>query len=234
MSIIVRPSNARGHAQHGWLDSHHTFSFADYFDPEHMGFSALRVINDDRVAPGGGFGTHGHRNMEILSYVIDGALEHRDSMGHGSVMRPGDVQMMSAGSGVRHSEFNASQSEPVRFLQIWILPNEENATPRYGQSHFAPEARLDQWRLVASADGRDGSLPIRQDASVYAALLEPGKTATHALGPSRKAWVQIATGGATLNGAALKEGDGAAIEDVDEIRLTGDVAGTQALLFDLP
>ena len=234
MSITVRPSNERGHAHHGWLESYHTFSFANYHDPANMGFSALRVINDDRVQGGGGFAPHGHRNMEILSYVIDGGLEHRDSMGSGSVIRPGDVQLMSAGSGVRHSEFNASATDPARFLQIWIMPNEENAKPRYGERNFAPDQRQGQLRLIASPDGRDGSLPIRQDASVYATLVDPGERVSLTLAPGRKAWLQIATGAATLNGVALKEGDGAAIEDAEALELVANAPGTQALLFDLP
>jgi quercetin 2,3-dioxygenase len=234
MSIVVRPSNQRGHAHHGWLESYHTFSFANYYDPAHMGFGPLRVINDDRVQGGGGFPPHAHRNMEILSYVIDGGLEHRDSMGSGSVIRPGDVQVMSAGTGVRHSEFNASEKDPVRFLQIWIEPDTENAKPRYGERNFSPEQRLGQLRLIASRDGRDHSLPIHQDADVFATLLEPGKTVTHTLAAGRKGWVQIATGSATLNGVALAEGDGAAIEDVGELTLATETPGTQALVFDLP
>lgn len=175
--MTIRPAEARGHAQHGWLDSHHTFSFANYHDPRHMGFHALRVINDDRVAPGQGFGTHPHRDMEIISYVLEGGLEHRDSMGTGSVIRPGDLQRMSAGTGVLHSELNASKSEPVHFLQIWLLPDQHGIPPSYEQKNFPRESRLGRLKIVASPDGRDGSVTVHTDAVVYAGVFEQGQTA---------------------------------------------------------
>lgn len=234
MSIVVRKAAERGHADHGWLDSHHTFSFAGYQDPAQMGFGALRVINEDRVQPGAGFGEHGHRNMEILSYVISGALEHRDSIGSGGVLRPGDVQTMSAGSGVRHSEFNASQTEPVHFLQIWILPNRQEPAPRYAQRHFAADERRSHLRLIASQDGADGSLAIHQDARVFATLLDDGERVAQSLASGRRAWVQIATGAATVNGASLVAGDGAAVSDASEISIVSSAQASQILVFDLP
>jgi len=230
--IRVRRSEDRGHAQHGWLDSHHTFSFADYYDPAQMGFRALRVINEDRVAPGEGFPTHSHRDMEILSYVLEGGLEHKDSLGTGSVIRPGDVQRMSAGTGVAHSEFNASQQEPVHFLQIWILPERRGLTPGYEQKHFPEESRKGQLRLIASPDGEEGSVSIRQDVRLYSALLAPGQTVRHALAPGRHAWVQVARGAVRLDGQTLHAGDGAAISEEQAITLTAD-APSEILLFDL-
>jgi redox-sensitive bicupin YhaK (pirin superfamily) len=230
--ITIRPAGERGHAQHGWLDSHHTFSFADYHDPRHMGFRALRVINDDRVAPGQGFGTHPHRDMEIISYVLEGALEHRDSMGTGSVIRPGDVQRMSAGSGVTHSEFNSSASEPVHFLQIWIQPAARGVKPSYAQKNYAPAERQGRLRVVVSPDGRDGSLAMNSDTVVHAGLLDAGESAELALAPDRHAWVHVASGRVRVNGRELKEGDGAALSAEASLRLEG-VDGGEVLVFDL-
>ena len=230
--ITVRPAQARGHASHGWLDSHHTFSFANYYDPNHMGFRALRVINDDRVEPGRGFGTHGHRDMEIISYVIEGALEHRDSMGTGSVIRPDDVQKMSAGSGVMHSEFNASQSEPVHFLQIWLVPSEQGLKPSYEQQTFSREDKQGTLRAVATPDGRDGSVTINSDAVVYAGLFSQGERAELALARERHAWVHVVRGKVRVNGRELSEGDGAAIFEEPSVCVEG-VSDGEVLLFDL-
>ncbi|MHB1954427.1 MAG: pirin family protein, partial [Sulfobacillus sp.] len=211
--IEIRKSEERGHANHGWLDSYHTFSFADYHDPSHVQFGSLRVINEDRVQPGQGFGTHGHRDMEIVSYVLEGTLKHRDSMGNGSIIRPGDVQRMSAGTGVTHSESNASQDELVHFLQIWILPKSMGLTPSYEQKHFALDDKRNRLCLVASSDGRDGSVTIQQDARIYSIVLEEGGSVTHALGISRRAYVHVARGCSKVNGHALQAGDGARITD---------------------
>jgi redox-sensitive bicupin YhaK (pirin superfamily) len=230
--IRVRKAQERGHARHGWLESRHTFSFADYHDPQQMGFRDLRVINEDRVQPGRGFGMHSHRDMEILSYVLEGALEHRDSLGTGSVIRPGDVQRMSAGSGVSHSELNPSATEPVHFLQIWILPERDGGPPSYEQKHFPVEERRGALRLVASRDGRAGSIRIQQDASVYATLLEAGEAADHALRAGRHAWLQVARGRCSLNGTPLETGDGAAVSDEPALRIEAG-AGAELLLFDL-
>jgi hypothetical protein len=230
--ITRRPASERGHADHGWLDTRHTFSFADYHDPRHMGFRALRVINDDRVTAGHGFGTHGHRDMEIVSYVLEGALEHEDSMGTGSVIRPGDVQRMSAGTGVRHSEQNASKTEGVRFLQIWILPERTNLPPSYEQKTFPPEERKNRLRLVASRDGRDGSLTLHQDVALHAAVLDDGAAGEPVLAPGRHAWVQVAKGRVSLGELALDEGDGAAVSGEPAIVLTGRGAA-EILVFDL-
>jgi len=230
--IQVRKSTERGHAEHGWLESFHTFSFADYHDPERMGFRALRVINEDRVQPGQGFGTHGHRDMEILSYVLEGGLAHKDSTGGGGVIRPGDVQRMSAGTGVMHSEFNASRSEPVHFLQIWLLPDRRGVTPGYEQKHFPPEQRQGQLRLIASPDAADGSVKIHQDVRVYATLLGRGQSVSHALAPGRHAWVQVARGRIRIGDTALSSGDGAAISDERSVGLTA-VEPSEVLLFDL-
>jgi redox-sensitive bicupin YhaK (pirin superfamily) len=230
--IQVRKSNERGHADHGWLDSHHTFSFADYYDPAAMGFRALRVINEDRVAPAQGFGTHGHRDMEILSYVLDGGLAHKDSSGGGGVIRPGDVQRMSAGTGVMHSEFNASRTDPVHFLQIWLVPDRRGIAPGYEQKTFPPEQRQGQLRLIASPDAADGSLKIHQDARVYTTLLGKGDSVTHALAPGRHAWVQVARGKIRLGDVTLSAGDGAAISEESSLRLTADEP-SEVLLFDL-
>ena len=231
--ITLRKSRDRGIANFGWLDSRHTFSFGHYYDPTQMGFGPLRVINEDRVAPGGGFPTHGHANMEIISVVLAGALEHRDSLGTGSVIRPGDVQRMSAGSGIQHSEFNASKTEPVHFLQIWIQPDRLNIAPGYEQKHFDPAARRDRLCLLASGDGREGSLTMRQDADLFGSLLAAGGVVEHAFAPGRRGWLQVARGEVECNGQRLYAGDGAAIEGEAALRVQ---ATTEAefLLFDLP
>jgi quercetin 2,3-dioxygenase len=230
--LTIRRAEERGHAAHGWLDSHHTFSFADYHDPKHMGFRALRVINDDTVAPGGGFGTHPHRDMEIISYVLDGALEHKDSMGTGSVIRPGDVQRMSAGTGVYHSEFNSSRTEPVHFLQIWIIPDEGGIAPSYEQKTFPEADKRGRLRLVASPDGRDGSVRLHAAANVYASLLGEGDRAALPLAKGRGAWVHVARGTARVNGETLRAGDAARAEAEGEIALDG-VDHAEILVFDL-
>jgi quercetin 2,3-dioxygenase len=230
--FTLRKANERGHANHGWLDTWHTFSFAHYHDPEHMGFGDLRVINDDRVQPGQGFGTHGHRDMEIITYVLDGALEHKDSMGNGSVIRPGNVQRMSAGSGVRHSEFNASATDPVHLLQIWIEPNVTGIEPSYEEKHFTPDEKRGQLRLIASADGAAGSVTIHQDARLYAALLDGADSVTHALAAGRRAYVHVARGTVTVNGHALAGGDGARISDESRIDFSKG-SNAEILLFDL-
>ena len=229
--IDIRRADARGHTQLSWLDSRHTFSFGDYYDPAHMGFRALRVINDDRVAPGAGFGTHPHRDMEIITYVLDGALEHRDSLGNGSAIRPGEVQRMSAGTGIRHSEFNASREEPVHFLQIWILPAQEGLPPSYEQRALPAGAR-GGLALAASRDGRDGSVTVHQDVSVHAGQLDRGDTVAHPLAAGRHAWVQIARGSASLNGQTLQAGDGAAVSGEDQVGIRAD-GPAEILLFDL-
>jgi redox-sensitive bicupin YhaK (pirin superfamily) len=231
--LNVRPAAERGHANHGWLDSHHTFSFADYYDPAHMGFRILRVINDDRVAPGQGFGAHPHRDMEIVSYVLEGALQHRDSMGNGSVMVPGDVQRMSAGTGVRHSEFNASKSEAVHFLQIWILPARAGIEPGYEQKAFTEAEKRGRFRVVASPDGRDASVTIHADAVVSAGLFDQGERAEVAIAPARYAWIHVARGKARVNGRELGEGDGVALSDERTVTVEG-VDHAEVLLFDLP
>jgi quercetin 2,3-dioxygenase len=230
--IIVRPAEERGVANFGWLDSRHTFSFGHYYDPRHMGIGALRVINDDRVAPGGGFDTHAHQDMEIISYVLEGAMEHQDSIGTGSVIRPGDVQRMTAGTGIAHSEFNHSRAEPVHFLQIWIVPERKGLEPGYEQKTFPLEERRGKARLVASRDGRDGSLTVHQDIDLYTSVLEAGDEVAIALRPERSAWVQVARGAVTLNGTGLKEGDGAAVFDTATLTLTSDTGG-EVLVFDL-
>ena len=230
--LAIRHSEDRGLANFGWLDSRHTFSFGHYYDPNFMGFGPLRVINEDRVQPGKGFDTHGHRDMEIISYVLDGALEHKDSMGNGSVIRPGDVQRMSAGTGVRHSEFNASETDPVHFLQIWILPEKQGLEPGYEQRHFAADDKRGQLRLVGSRDGREGSVTIHRDADLYATLLDDGDSVSHELATGRKGWIQIARGSALLNEKQLGAGDGAAVEGPATIRLTASSA-TEILLFDM-
>jgi quercetin 2,3-dioxygenase len=230
--IIVRPAEERGVANFGWLDSRHTFSFGHYYDPRHMGIGALRVINDDRVAPGGGFDTHAHQDMEIISYVLEGAMEHQDSIGTGSVIRPGDVQRMTAGTGIAHSEFNHSRAEPVHFLQIWIVPERKGLEPGYEQKTFPLEERHGKARLVASRDGRDGSLTVHQDIDLYTSVLEAGDEVAIDLRPERSAWVQVARGAVTLNGTGLKEGDGAAVFDTATLTLTSDT-GSEVLVFDL-
>ena len=230
--IALRKSQDRGHANHGWLDSYHTFSFAGYYDPEEMGFGTLRVINEDRVAAGMGFGTHPHRDMEIISYVLEGELAHKDSMGTGSVIRPGDVQKMSAGTGVSHSEFNPSAEKPAHFLQIWIEPNQRGVKPSYEQQTFSVEQKRARLRLIASPDGADGSVRIHQDARVYASVLEGDDAVTYALPAGRSAYVHVARGSVQLNGTALTAGDGAKINAEKEIRLSnGD--GAEVLLFDM-
>ncbi len=230
--MTIRHAKDRGHAQHGWLDSHHTFSFADYHDPAHMGFRSLRVINDDRVQAGRGFGTHPHRDMEIISYVLEGALEHKDSMGTGSVIRPGDVQRMSAGTGVLHSEFNGSKSELVHFLQIWIVPRARGIEPSYEQKSFAAEGKRGRLRVVASPDGRDGSVTLHADAVLYAGLFDAGEVAELALAPGRHAWVHVARGKVRVDGRDLGAGDGASLSDERAVRVEG-VDGGEVLVFDL-
>jgi quercetin 2,3-dioxygenase len=229
--IKIRKANERGHAEHGWLDSYHTFSFAEYYDPQWMGFSSLRVINDDLVMPGMGFGTHPHRDMEIITYVLSGALEHKDSMGNGRIIRPGEVQYMSAGTGVRHSEFNPSKDEAVHLLQIWILPDQDGLNPHYAEKSLAG-APKGQFHLVASKLGREGSLAIHQDADLYIAQLEPGNEVVQALKPGRHAWVHVAEGEVKLNGHTLKTGDAAAFFDEPAVKLSG-TKPSQVLLFDL-
>jgi len=230
--IVIRDRDTRGHTKIDWLDSRHTFSFGDYRDPNHMGFRSLRVINDDRVIPGGGFGTHGHRDMEIVSYVLSGALEHKDSLGTGSVIRPGDVQRMSAGTGVTHSEFNHSQEEPVHFLQIWILPEREGIEPSYEQIKIPSEQRRGQFQLIGDRHGTDGAVTIHQDIRLYAAELEAGQEIIQNLPAGRHAWLHVARGEVTLNGDELREGDGAAISGEPSIRLATE-AGAELLLFDM-
>ena len=232
--LTIRRAEDRGHADHGWLDTRHTFSFAGYHDDRFMGFSDLRVINEDRVKPGQGFGTHGHRDMEILSYVLEGELGHRDSMGNGSVIRPGEFQRMSAGTGVTHSETNPSRSEPVHFLQIWILPRERGIRPGYEQRAFPESERRGRLRLVASADGADGSLTLHQDAAVLAGILGPGDRVRHEIPPGRTAWVQVARGEVTVNGERLRAGDGLGAVDEAALDLAGAGNGdAEVLVFDL-
>lgn len=230
--IELRKSSERGLADHGWLLSKHTFSFADYHDPAHMGFGALRVINEDQVQPGKGFGTHGHRDMEIISYVLEGALEHKDSMNNGSIIRPGDVQRMSAGTGVLHSEFNPSKGERVHFLQIWVQPNVAGIAPSYEEKHFDAASKRGKLRLVASPDGAEGSVKIHQDARLYAALVDGAEKVVHTLVSGRRAYVHVARGSVSVNGTALEAGDAAKITLVDQVILDG---GKQAevLVFDL-
>jgi redox-sensitive bicupin YhaK (pirin superfamily) len=230
--MIIRRSTERGHADHGWLNSFHTFSFADYYDPKHMGFRSLRVINEDRVQPGQGFGAHGHRDMEIISYVLEGALEHRDSLGTGSIIRPGDVQRMSAGSGVTHSEFNASRDDLVHFLQIWILPERRGLKPGYEQKAFPEAERSGVLRPVATRDGRDGSVTVHQDMSLYAALLDGGQAVRHQIEPGRHAWIHVARGGADVAGTQLEAGDAAALSEAGAVDIVGR-DGAEVLVFDL-
>ncbi len=227
----IRKAAARGQADYGWLNTHYTFSFADYYDPEHLGFRALRVINDDIVGPGGGFNTHGHRDMEIITYVLSGALEHKDSMGNGRVIRPGEFQYMSAGTGVMHSEFNPSRSEPVHLLQIWILPDQKGLKPHYAE-RIGTQLPAGQLNLVASKAGRDGSIAINQDADLYLAKLNPGDEVSHSLQPQRHAWVHVAEGEVNLNGKQLKAGDGAAISEEQALKFAAKTP-SQVLLFDL-
>ena len=230
--IQIRNADDRGHAEHGWLESFHTFSFADYHDEAHMGFRALRVINEDRVQPGRGFGTHSHRDMEIVTYVLEGALDHEDSLGTGSTIRPGDVQRMSAGTGVSHSEFNHSQTELVHFLQIWILPERAGLPASYEQRAFPERERLDRLRLVAARDARDGAVTVHQDVELYASVLSPGAAVEHALRRGRHAWLQVARGSVELSGKTLEAGDGAAISDEAAVRVKARERA-EILLFDL-
>jgi quercetin 2,3-dioxygenase len=230
--ITVRPAFERGSTQLKWLQSAHSFSFNNYLDPRHMGFRQLRVINDDWIKPGAGFGTHSHRDMEIITYVLEGALEHRDSTGNGSVIRPGDVQRMSAGTGISHSEYNHSHVGPVHLLQIWIMPNRQGLKPGYEQRSFAPEELRGRWRLIAAKDGRDGAVTVHQDVAVLVARLEPGERVSYRLQAGRHAWVQMAAGGVTLNDVALNAGDGAALSEVTTLDcIAGD--RSEVLLFDL-
>ncbi len=230
--ITIHKSNDRGHANHGWLDSRFSFSFAEYFDPEHVQFRTLRVMNDDRIAGGGGFPTHPHRDMEIVTYVLEGALAHKDSMGNGSVIRPGDVQYMSAGTGVAHSEFNASDKETVHLYQIWMFPDKKNYEPVYDQKHFSESDKRGKLRLVVSPDGREGSVKIRQDNELYATVLAAGESVKHEIKPNRHAYVQVARGSVKLNGKELETGDGAQISEEKSLQLTG-VKDAEVLLFDL-
>ncbi len=231
--LAIRKATDRGISNFGWLDSRHTFSFGSYMDPRNMGFSDLRVINEDQVAPGAGFGTHGHRDMEIISYVIEGELAHKDSMGTGSVIRPGDVQRMSAGTGVTHSEMNASAENSVHFLQIWILPESKGLKPGYEQKHFDFETRQDQWRLVGSRDGRENSVTIHQDVSLYAATLSQGARISYDLAADRKAWLQVVKGSVQLDGQTLAAGDGLAFADLESLSIIGSDSEAEVLLFDL-
>ena len=230
--ITLRKAQDRGHAQHGWLDSWHTFSFGDYYDPKHMGFRSLRVINDDSVAPGKGFPTHSHREMEIITYVLDGSLEHKDSMGNGSVMKPGDVQRMTAGTGVGHSEFNGSRSEPVHFLQIWVLPEGRNLPPGYEQKHFSKADRQGLLRVVASREGADGAVQVHQDVKLLAGLFGAGDSVSYALPAGRHAWLHVARGKIRVNGHDLQAGD--AVQASEEAALSlSDASDAEVLLFDL-
>jgi redox-sensitive bicupin YhaK (pirin superfamily) len=231
--LEVRKSEERGDARHGWLQSKHSFSFADYYDPRHTGFGPLLVINEDRVAPGAGFGTHGHRDMEIISYVLDGALEHKDSMGTGSVLHYGDVQRMSAGSGVRHSEFNGSKTEQVHFLQIWIQPNVQGIAPSYEEKHFATADKQGKLRLIASSDGREGSVTIHQDASLYVTILNGDDRVEQALASGRRAYVHVIRGRISANGVELKGGDALKISAEERVVLDKAEAA-EVLVFDLP
>ncbi len=230
--ITVRKSEARGHANHGWLDSYHTFSFAGYYDPNYMNFRALRVINEDVVSPGKGFGTHGHSDMEIITYVLEGALEHKDSLGTGAVIKPGEVQRMSAGTGIKHSEFNNSQTDPVHLLQIWLLPDTQGLPPSYEQREFPLAEKHGKLRLVAARDARDGAVKVHQDVDLYAAVLDKGSRVSHALGPNRHAWVQVARGSVLLNGWTLENGDAAAVSHEAEVVIEA-AEDAEFLLFDL-
>lgn len=230
--IEIIPADSRGAADHGWLKAKHSFSFADYHDPERMGFGSIRVINEDRIEPSQGFGTHPHNDMEIVTYIIDGALEHKDSMGNGSVIRAGDVQRMTAGTGVRHSEFNHSETEAVHLLQIWILPEELSLQPGYEQQHFDREDKLNQWRLIASSDGRDSSMRVHQAVDLYASVLEVGKKLQHSFASGHSGYLQIVSGTMIANGEQLEAGDGAAIDDVNELMVES-ASEAEAILFDM-
>ena len=229
---LIHDRNARGHAKIGWLESYHTFSFSNFYDPNRMGFRALRVINEDRVISGAGFSTHGHKDMEILTYVLEGALEHKDSLGTGSVIRPGDAQIMSAGTGITHSEFNYSQTEPVHLLQIWILPDQQGLKPRYEQRAFPLEEKKNKLCLIAAKDGREGAVTIHQDVDIYAAVLQPQNIVTYEVKPNRYAWLQIAKGSVTLNGQPLRAGDGVQMQGEESLTIGTDVEA-EILLFDL-
>lgn len=231
--IRLRKSQERGHFDHGWLDTYHTFSFGAYRDPRHMGFRSLRVINDDRIDPGMGFGAHGHSNMEIVTYVLSGALQHKDSMGNGGVLRRGDVQRMTAGRGIMHSEFNASSAEPVHLLQIWVEPAEANTDPSYEQRHYADEEKRGRLKTLVSGAGVDGTMPFGQDATISAALLNPGEQVRHALRAGRGAWVHAVAGELRVNGHVLTPGDAAAVEDEAEILIEGSAPDSEVLVFDL-
>lgn len=230
--ITRRPATERGTSDFGWLDSRHSFSFGEYYDPNHMGFRTLRVINDDRVAAGAGFGRHPHRDMEIFSYVLDGALAHKDSLGTGSTVGPGEVQKMSAGTGILHSEFNPSQTEPTRFLQVWIIPQRVGLPPSYEQKAFSDDEKRGRLKLIGSTDGRDGSIVFQQDVSIYACILAPGQSVEHTPAAGRGVWVQVARGGVAVNGVVLDEGDGVAIEDESVVSVRGR-SDAEVLLFDL-
>lgn len=230
--ITIRKAGERGHFDFGWLNTYHTFSFGDYYDPEHTSFRTLRVINEDLVQPGHGFPTHGHRDMEIVTYILQGALEHRDSMGTGSIIRRGDAQRMSAGTGVRHSESNPSPSEPVHLLQIWIFPSEQNMQPEYEEKKFSDDEKRNKLRLIVSPDGSDGSVKIHQDAKIYASLLDEQQEVVHSLDHGRSAWLQVAAGSVKFNNIALKQGDGAAVSQESNLRITAQEAA-EVLLFDL-
>ncbi|QQE64399.1 pirin family protein [Leptolyngbya sp. BL0902] len=231
--ITIRPSSERGSANFGWLDTRHSFSFSNYYDPRYMGFGPLRVINEDKISPSQGFGTHGHRDMEIVTYVLKGALEHKDSLGNGSIIRPGDVQRMSAGTGIMHSEFNASETDPVHLLQIWLLPATSGIEPGYEQIYIAPADKQGHLRLIGSQDGRDGSVTIHQDVSLYSAVLGDGDQVSHTLAEGRVAWLQVAQGSLELNGQTLTAGDGAAIQDLQDLTLASTAPETELLLFDM-
>jgi redox-sensitive bicupin YhaK (pirin superfamily) len=228
--ITLRPSQARGYANHGWLKSYHSFSFANYYDPNYLGWRSLRVINEDRVSPGAGFDTHGHRDMEIITYVLEGSLEHKDSLGNGSIIKPGEIQRMSAGTGIFHSEYNASPSELVHFLQIWILPSEKNLEPSYEQQAIATGKNL---QLLASSQPTPGALKIHQDVSLYRGLLAPGDRLTYPLAPNRYPWIQMVRGSLQLEDLTLSAGDGAAIEATPQLELVAQESQTEFLLFDL-
>lgn len=232
MSNLIHDRGARGHTKIGWLDSYHTFSFGGFYDPKRMGFRSLRVINDDRVVPGAGFGAHSHRDMEILTYVLEGSLEHKDSLGNGAVIYPGEAQIMSAGTGITHSEYNHSKTEPVHFLQIWIIPDEQGLQPRYEQRDFPLEEKRGFLRLIAAKDGREGAVTIHQDVDLYTSIMEPGDVVSYDVKPHRYAWLQIAQGVATLNGNALRAGDGVQLSGQAQLEISTDI-GAEILLFDL-
>ena len=230
--ITIRKAEERGHANHGWLDTHHTFSFASYYNPEQMGFRSLRVINEDKITAGAGFGTHGHRDMEIITYVLDGAVEHKDSIGNGSIIQPGEVQRMSAGTGILHSEYNHSQREGAHFLQIWILPDTQGLKPSYEQKSFHLEKDPGKLHLVAAKDGKNGAVAVHQDMALYAGTLNPGDRIDHPLAANRHAWIQVARGEINLNGMPLKTSDGAAISEETELKIEA-TKDAEILLFDL-